>query len=203
MARIRTRIKALVDGGEHLMEEKMPESVPSKHSTYSDTSSHPDSIGRFCIKYVIHPISVVVPSAFLLLLTTYFVWQEFKADTQYGIRSLAAAIIPLILIGFLTAYHRELLATLGKIPPFISFLLSIGWGIGILVVVESSGYFGKTSIPLTELVLSGSFTLLIYNYVENDREARVLSYYYGIFLGFLFYIVFVDLPSKMIPEFIK
>ncbi len=48
-------------------------------------------------------------------------------------------------------------------------------------------------VPITEVVLSGIFSALVFCYA-SIRESKVFTYYYGMILGFLIYIVVLGFP---------
>lgn len=53
-------------------------------------------------------------------------------------------------------------------------------------------FFGR--VPITEVVLSGIFSALVFSYA-SIRGTKAFAYYYGITLGFLTYIVVLGFPA--------
>jgi len=48
-------------------------------------------------------------------------------------------------------------------------------------------------VPVNELLLSASFSILVFSYVSLPQN-KVLSYYYGTVSGLLIYMIFFGFP---------
>ncbi len=147
--------------------------------------------GTWLIHRVIHPFIVFATPAFILFLMIYLVFNAFRGGFYPGIRSFAGFLLPLIMVTFIFIFQKELLEKLGKIPTIINFFALLILGIVVMIVVRFLGY--SSTVPITELVLSSSFSILVFSYVSL-RENKMLSYYYGMVSGFLIYIIFWGLP---------
>ncbi len=147
--------------------------------------------GTWLIHSVVHPFTVFVTPVSVLFLMIYLVFHAFRGGLYLGIRSFAGVLLPLIIVTFIFIFQKELLEKLGKIPTLFSFFASLIIGIVVMVVVRLFAYFSV--VPITELVLSGSFSILVFSYVSL-RGNNMLSYYYGMITGFLIYIIFWGFP---------
>ena len=147
--------------------------------------------GTWLIHKVVHPFTVFATPVFVLLLMIYLVFYAFRGGFYPGVRSFAGVLLPLIMVTFIFIFQKELLEKLGKIHTLISFFISLIIGIVVMVVVRSFGH--SSTVPITELVLSGSFSILVFSYVSL-QENKMLSYYYGMISGFLIYIIFWGFP---------
>jgi phage-related protein len=147
--------------------------------------------GRVLIHKIAHPFTIFATPLFVLLLMAYLVFYAFKGGIYPGIRSFAGVLLPLIMVTFIFIFQKELLEKLGKIPTLISFLASLVAGIIMMIIIRYFAY--SSAVPITELVLSGSFSILVFSYVSLP-ENKMLSYYYGMISGFLIYIIFFSFP---------
>lgn len=147
--------------------------------------------GTWLIHKLVHPFTIFATPTFVLLLMVYLVTVAFTNGLYAGVRSFAGALLPLILVTFIFIFQRELLEKLGKIPTLVSFAGSLIIGVIVMAVIRS--FADSRSIPVTELVLSGSFSLLVFSYVSLEGN-KMLSYYYGMISGFLFHIIFWGFP---------
>ncbi len=147
--------------------------------------------GTWLIHKVVHPFTVFATPVFVLFLMIYLVFYAFRGGFYPGVRSFAGVLLPLIMVTFIFIFQKELLEKLGEIPTLFSFFASLIIGIVVMVVVRFFVYF--SAVPIAELVLSGSFSILVFSYV-SFRENKMLSYYYGMISGFLIYIIFWGFP---------
>ena len=74
-----------------------------------------DDWGSRLVNYFVHPFTIIATPVFLLLLTVFFIIQGFSTGVYVGIRSLAGALLPLILITFIHIFNQDLLVKLGNI----------------------------------------------------------------------------------------
>ncbi len=152
--------------------------------------------GLQLLKKVLHPLTVFGTPSFLLILLIYFLARAFMQGLPYGIRSVAGFLLPLIFSTFIFIYQKELLAKLGDVNVVISFIISLGWGMIIMVIIRIFTAM-SSPVPVTELMLSASFSILVFSYVTLPQN-KVLSYYYGIVCGLLIYMIFFGFPLQQI-----
>jgi hypothetical protein len=142
------------------------------------------------IHKLVHPFTIFATPSFLMGLMIYLVVIAFAKGIYSGVRSLSGVLLPLILITFIFIFQKELLERLGKIPTLISFSTSLAIGVAVMMVIH---FVDSQAVPITELVLSGSFSILVFSYVSLEGN-KMLSYYYGMISGFLVYIIFWGFP---------
>lgn len=126
--------------------------------------------------------------AFLALL---LVVRAFEEGYYAGIRSASATLLPIVVGSFLYAYRREVLQRLARLATWIGVLM--GAGMGVLVMTSVQGLVSKFTVPLPELVLAGSFTVLVFSSAATPED-RGLPLYYGTLLGILSYVVLFGVP---------
>lgn len=147
--------------------------------------------GMWLIHKVFHPFITAVVPLFIFLLMLFLIIYAFREDLHQGIRSFASVLLPLILVTYIFMFQKELLGALGRIPPPLSFVGTLIIGFLIMWMINRFAY--SSLVPISELVLSGSFSTLLFSYVGFQTN-KMLSYYYGTFSGFLIYIIFFGFP---------
>lgn len=154
-----------------------------------------ESWGKLVLTKVLHPLILVVTPIFILVLLIYLNYRSFSTGFWAGIRSLAGILFPLFFATLLFIYKRELINRLRKTRILYSSLLSFLIGIILMVVIKVFGTYDLASkgVPIAEIVLSGSLSLLVWTNV-GEKDSKALSYYYGMILGILFYIIIWGFP---------
>jgi len=148
--------------------------------------------GSFIIKNIIHPFTVIITPTFMLGLIIYMIVIAFGKGIPDGIRSFSGVILPMIVVTFIFLFQKDLLEWLGKIHVLLSYALSLIIGILVMWVVSCLG--SSDGVPVTEIVLSSSFSIIIFSYVFV-QENKMLSYYYGIVSGFLIFFILFGFPE--------
>ena len=147
----------------------------------------------------LYPLAMVATPLFLLALIVFFVFQAFTDGVGDGIRSFAAVLLPLMTIALLVGFRKEELREKKELiqeggvqafPSALAFTLTLLAGVGVLALLVVT----PTGVPLPELVLSGSFSVLIYSYVALPQD-KAMFYYFGMVLGFLLYVVILGFPT--------
>jgi hypothetical protein len=148
--------------------------------------------GLMLLRKILHPLTIFGTPAFLLSLLIYFLVRAFANGLPSGIRSVSGFLLPLIISTFIFIYQKDLLAKLGDLNVIIGFAISFVWGVVLMVIV---GVFTDIAspVPVNELVLSSSFSVLVFGYVSLP-ENKVLAYYYGTVSGLLIYVIFFGFP---------
>ena len=149
-------------------------------------------IGSWFVRNVFHPFITIASPAVVLALTAYLVIRAFRWGISNGVRSVAAVLLPSILVTFVYMFDRELFMVAEELPAPLSFLGALLVGMAALAVVRFVAEL--TSFPLAELLLSLCFSVLVYGCI-GLHESRILSYCYGIFSGFLLYVVVLGFPT--------
>jgi len=145
--------------------------------------------GQWLLHKIIHPFAVSATPLFILALMVYFLSLAFGEGIYRGIRSFASVLLPLIVVTYIFIFQKTQLEKLGE-PSVLKwgFLASLLTGFGTMALIRFVG-----RVPVTEVVLSGIFSALVFCYA-GIRESKVFSYYYGMILGFLIYIVVLGFP---------
>jgi hypothetical protein len=173
----------------------MRQSVPNR--SHSEQLSLPttfvEDLGTRLIKYLVHPFAVFAPPAFLCILLVYLIIQSFAVSFNYGVRSFSAVLLPIVIAAFFSGTQRDMWEKMASVKPLKTFAISLIWGGAILGIVHFAKLYGIVSqVPVTEIVLSGSFAILMYGHVHISE--RILPFYYGMISGFLVYVMLFGLP---------
>jgi hypothetical protein len=190
-------------------ENKMPHATENVKRTHDDPSSaaekrlvqddlrySSDNWGTVLIKYIVQPLALTATPISLFILTAYLVVQGFQEDRLVGFRSLCGALLPLILITFTHEFGREILIHLGSQKIFWSLIFSSFWGFSLMAILRVFNHY-LHNIPLNELILSGSFSVLVFTYYHDERN-RAKAYYYGMIAGLLTYIILFGFPVEIL-----
>ncbi len=148
--------------------------------------------GRYLIQRILHPATIFGTPSIIFILLVYFVVTAFMGAMPDGLRSFAGALLPMIIATYIYIYQKDLINNLGKFNSLYSLVGMMALGIGIMIMIKTVGQAFE-GLPIKEVVLSSVFSLLVFSYVVLD-ENKVLSYFYGLVVGFLLYIIFVGLP---------
>jgi hypothetical protein len=164
-----------------------------------DDSPHSnDNWGTALLKYLVHPFTLTATPLFLFALLVFFVVREFQKNLDVGIRSLCGALLPLILITFIHEFRRDLLEQLGSKGILWSFIFSSIWGFGLMFTLKLLNFYLKIQyIPLSEVILSSSFSVLVFTYYDDEKN-KAKAYYYGMLVGLLIYIIAVGFPIDIL-----
>ena len=148
--------------------------------------------GEVLLENVLHPLTVFGTPLFLAVLIVYFIVQSFGLGVNEGLRGVSGALLPLIISSFLFSFRKHLLEKLGSVNVIAAFVSSFVWGFIAMVLIR---FLNSQTLPLAlcEIVLSASFSVLVFGYVVLP-PSKILAYYYGSVCGFLAYIIFLGLP---------
>ena len=146
--------------------------------------------GEGLIHRILYPFASFAAPAFLLVLLVFFIWRAFTVDLPSGLRSFAAALLPLMIVTYMTTARRsDLSRRTAQVPSWLTFVVMLGVGAALMPIVSISG-----SVPVAELVLSGCFSVLVGGYVLIEDRDKTMSYYFGLILGVLGSVVLAGLP---------
>ena len=138
-----------------------------------------------------HVITVYGTPILLAILTILLVWGAFARGFYVGLRSLSAALLPIVVCSSLFVFKKEALQRLVAIPTVVGLLLGLGMGVVAMVAVLRLA--GNHVIPVAELLVSACFSVLVFPSAASSEE-RGLSFYYGTLMGMLLYIVIFGFP---------
>ncbi len=144
--------------------------------------------GTRLIEGFLYPFAISATPVMLLSLLGYLVTKAFTVDLNSGVRSFASVMLPLMTVTYLIKYRRESLSGAGRAPNWAAFSVMLAFGLLAMRVLSLS-----TSVPAAELVLSGSFAVLVFSYVVLPRD-KMIAYYFGAILGSLAYVVLWGFP---------
>ena len=148
-----------------------------------------DNWGTELVERVLYPFAIFVTPLFILSLIVFFVADDFRNSLNDGVRSFAAVLLPLMVLTFLVTFRRDDLSKAGRAPNVLTFSLMLIAGVIVMAVLSFS-----SSIPLAELLLSGTFAVLVFSYVALPKD-KMVSYYFGVILGFLLFVVVNGFPN--------
>jgi hypothetical protein len=121
--------------------------------------------------------------------------RAFNVGPYEGARSVAAFLLPMILCSYIFAFQNDLFVLLGRINVVISFFGSLFWGIVMMFITELIVSTSSYQIPVCELVLSSSFSVLLFGYVGLQKNIA-LVYFYGTVSGLLLWIILFGFPIR-------
>jgi len=156
----------------------------------------------FLTKYLFNWFTLAI-NMVLLGLIVLLVIRAFTISPDYGIQSIAATVIPLVVIGFLKRFGRNFRfddeirrSTAVQIlqSPIVGIVLSAVWGFILMWLVTQYGSQSgdRPPIPFAQLIISSTFIGLV-NF-SGTEPTKSETYYTGIVLGFLVYIFLNGFP---------
>jgi hypothetical protein len=153
-----------------------------------------ESLGRSRpLVHALNRLLITLSHALLVSTSIILIVQSFALNIETGVRSLAAAALPPIIITYLTFFTRSLRAPV-QLPPVLYFFIAAIWMITLLILVTvltEYGYsYGYTvGVFIFSLTFSG---LLILS--RNIPFPSLLSTSYGIVSGLLVYTLIFGIP---------
>lgn len=139
----------------------------------------------------IHVLTVYGTLLFIVLVAGFLVVRDFGQDAYVGVRSLAAALLPITIASFVFVFARELFEQLGEIPPGFSFVGAAASGFILMLILLIAG--DSSALPLAPLLLSGCFAVLVFG-SGSLRDNKVMPFYYGLVSGLLLFVIFFGFP---------
>jgi hypothetical protein len=144
--------------------------------------------------YALNWFVVVIAYAAMVGLLLSAIAQAFIVSPEAGLKSIAAAALPPIILTYSNFFSR-----LAKRPEqaveINLFLIAVLWIIMLLLFVNLiTARFGY-GVPLSELAISLTLSGLFYFNRWVSRPS-MLSCAYGILSGFLVYLLIFGLPSR-------
>lgn len=137
-------------------------------------------------KKVLHTIAFVGAIAFLLGALIYLVIQAFSAGVLYGLRSIVACVLPLIVMVYVGSSTDIDYGRRGNQNFNLFFIYSI-WTL-MLLVLGSTWQF--PALPLIELLISATLASILWTSKRRHSQSRVFASSYGVLTGLLAYVCF-------------
>lgn len=157
-------------------------------------SKDPEQLGRSRpLIYALNRLLITLAHALVVSLTLILIGQSFALNAETGIRSLAAAALPAIIITYL-AFFSQSLSPPTNIPPLVCFLAAMVWMIILLVIINVlNTYAYNYGLPTGVFTLSITFSILVL-LAKNIPFPSILSTSYGIVSGLLIYTLIFGIP---------
>lgn len=124
---------------------------------------------------------VIITVAYFLLALFFLIDSAFEASFRYGLRSLAACFLPLLVMIFASTYTAVL--DVGRRNPNIN--LFIIYGLWTMMVLVLGGSWQLGGIPLIELLLSTMLATILRRTLKRDSAPQLYACCYGVVLGVL------------------
>jgi len=134
--------------------------------------------------------ALVLAPGFLGGLAFFFVARAFFESAGTGMRSFAAAILPLMVLTFMVAPkigRDSRRVRVPDLPMWAEIAVMAGLGIVSMLLLELS-----TSVPIVELVLSAGFAFILYLWLGG--KDRAAPYCLGLVVGALGYVIIMGVP---------
>lgn len=183
--------------------------IPTHIEPPTSTKAAAFFVGRIFVPLIMAVTPLAI--SFLLFL---LVWSAFRRGSEMGVRSLAAAVLPITIGAFVIwidrLQHRVNIARQASSSnpqpekfdasivskALAGFVGGVAWGLFAMFAIQIIAVMGLArNIPAAELVWSVTLSLLIYSHLV--RGSMIWPWYLGIVVGFLSYLVFVGMPASM------
>ena len=130
---------------------------------------------------ILNPLIVLIAVAYFLLALFFLISNAFDASFQYGLRSLGACFLPLVVMIFLNAYTAVFESTRRNrnVNLFIVYSLCT-----MMVLVLGSGW-NYGGIPLIELLLSTLLASVLKRTLKPNSAPQLYACCYGVVIGVL------------------
>jgi hypothetical protein len=153
--------------------------------------SHAQSLG-----YTFNRFMVILARLILMALIANLTIKAFMVSPIFGFRSLAAIVLPLLLIGYISFSNRSTHQPKGsnEVFNFFIYLGSASWLLTVMILVRYIIYYSNRSLPIGELILA--LTLGMFAYVSERMPLRALfACAYGLVSGFLIFVLVFGVPA--------
>jgi hypothetical protein len=147
----------------------------------------------------IRVVVMLATLASLALICVYLIFSAFNSGSAAGLRSAAGILLPLVVGGFVAVFNRGLLERFASVPVPVAFLVSLVFGVAVMVLIEHLDALRFAPIP--ELIISAGLSVLLYapgalpGFMNADEGSdKWVAYYFGIVSGMLGYVVFMGFP---------
>ncbi|NJN88000.1 MAG: hypothetical protein HC881_19050 [Leptolyngbyaceae cyanobacterium SL_7_1] len=140
--------------------------------------------------HMLNVMAIILSVAIILIFLASVTIEAFQGSTDAGLRSLAATLLPPIIITYIV-FFTPFIRSQTRIPEFSLYFVFTLWSLILFILV--SNYLSQRS-PAGELALSITLTSLIYIYRTTPFRSFI-SCAYGILSGFLFFVLFFGVPD--------
>ncbi len=139
---------------------------------------------------ILNFVVISFASAIVIGTLSHLIIEAFSINIGIGLRSLLAALLPIIVITAIRSFVKTGDAQRGEMPFVNIYIIFSILGIIALLTVR---FLNEPLIPLGEVLLSFIITSAWLTY-NHDKFKAFLARAYGIVSGFLVYIIFFELP---------
>jgi hypothetical protein len=121
---------------------------------------------------------------FLLGSIIYLVVEAFSQSLWFGIRSLAACILPALVLFYLNTFTRIFnIKTYNR-----NFNLFVVYGLWTLFILVVGSVWEFEPVPLLEILFSFTLTSILFRIKKHSEGQKLASSCYGVLTGLLVYI---------------
>ena len=138
------------------------------------------------IMLVVHGLVAAIAVSILLAYALSFIVFSFDISAVMGLRSLAAAILPVAAILFVS-YFTNFFQLPRRVPVFNLYFIFSVWTIFLLIFARRLYGF---AIPIGELLFSVTLAATCWRYGRHSFSAFI-SCCYGVLTGALIYVTFL------------
>ncbi len=144
--------------------------------------------------YAANRLVIVAANAAIFGLLVSAIVEAFAIGLDVGLRSLAAAALPPIILAYNNFFARSGRSAKPRLEINL-FLVGLSWILILIILVNAVTLRFNHVIPLGEFVISLTLSTLFYSYPRLSARSR-LSCSYGILSGFLLHLLIFGLPSR-------
>lgn len=145
--------------------------------------------------YAANRLVIVAANASVLGLLISAIVEAFSVGLEAGLRSLAAAALPPIVLTYSNFFAGRSTRSADRVLEVNLFTIGLVWILMLLVLINFVAFQFSHTIPLGEFVIS--LTLSVLTLLNNRLSTRsLLSCSYGILSGFLLHLLIFGLPSR-------
>lgn len=145
--------------------------------------------------YASNRLVIVAANASVLGLLISAIVEAFSVGLEAGLRSLAAAALPPIVLTYSNFFASRSTRSADRVLEVNLFAIGLVWILMLLVLINFVAFQFSHTIPLGEFVIS--LTLSVLTLLNNRLSTRsLLSCSYGILSGFLLHLLIFGLPSR-------
>lgn len=141
-------------------------------------------MSRSSLAKFLNPIVFIITAIYFLLALSILVVGAFEANLIYGFRSVAACLIPFIILIFIYAYTP--LSESGRRNP--NFNLFFIYAVWTLMLMTLSEIWQFQALPLLELLLASTFASIFWRTLKPSSSSQLYACCYGIIVGVLGYV---------------
>jgi hypothetical protein len=162
------------------------------HHEPEHVRSHAQSLG-----FTFNRFMVILARLIIMGLIANLTIKAFMVNPVSGLRSIAAVILPLLIIGYITFSSdksKHLPRSPGEGMNFLIYSASAGWLVLVMVMTRYVIYYSSRGLPIGEFVLA--ITLGLFGYFSERFAFKPLfACAYGLISGFLIFVLVFGVPA--------